>query len=111
MKFKFPSQIKTKALSLSIKNKKWSSIEGDLRENSTRRNLLRFEYEFDQISQTGVKNRTIDRKRRVYKTSRIDRNGRVGDADMIEKVRRQRNRSITTNKNRVEEVRIAKIDK
>ena len=86
LEFKSPSQIKTKGRSPGAKNKR-SSVEAGLGENSTRRDLSRFEHNVDQTSQIGVEHDRVGRGGRVNRTnrggraSRVGRGGRVGRAN------------------------------
>lgn len=54
LEFKSSSQIKIKGRPSDVKNKR-SSIKARLGENSTWKDISRFEYNIDQISQIGVK--------------------------------------------------------
>ena len=119
LEFKSPSQIKTKGRSPGAKNKR-SSVEAGLGENSTRRDLSRFEHNVDQTSQIGVEHDRVTRSRRVNRTNRGGRASRAGRSGRVGRANRDRRISRTIGggrvgrvgraRTRVEEVGIAETD-
>lgn len=129
LEFKSLSQVKTKVWLSCAKNIKMSGIEAEIEESLNRWDLSKFEHEVDQKSQTEFENHRVGRGKRLNKNSRVNKSRsidktnkgrkasrtirvrRVDRAGWVRRVRRERNRSVITNRTRVKKAEIAETDK
>lgn len=57
---------------MKVKNKKRSNVKIELKKNLIYWNLLRFEYKFNKLFQTGVTNKRVNKTSRTSKDRKVE---------------------------------------